>query len=602
MSFYVSNGQVTSINGLGGALTLAAGSNITITPSGNTLTIEATGGGSSQWTDDPGVGIHYTTPGGETLAIQSLFGGVGLGTTAADELWFIVNNAIKAYITTDGKFNLVSDLVLGAGAIAVTMKAPGSGTSYDLTWPTSQGGANEFLQNDGAGNLSWAAGGGGGGANTALSNLASVAINDNLTPASDNAKSLGSSSILWSNVYAYGLTGKTTAGNPLNITAPDSASGGSTNNSINVTTGDKVVGGGRTGSISLTTGTSATGTSGDVSIATGASSGGHTGAFTLVTGAAGADRTSGVITLMTGDAAGSGASGAITLGTTDRTTGTGASGAITIQPGYSDVAASGTLFLKTAAKALSTGTLGTGEIQIKTGSNASTGNLLTETGSGAIDISTGALTGTHDGVSSGGITLTTGATKNYFSGTLSLITGASEYQSGDVFVGTGSGLIDDDGYSGEVSIFTGQVTGTAIPGDISINTGAHEDGTGGNIDISTAVPTGSGQRGGVAIGGLSLNLTGVERGITVNKTITPGGTTGAQTINKMAGTVNFAASASSLTVTNDLVGTETLVWAFVRTNDSTATIKNVAVSSGAFTINLTAAATAETSVGFVVFK
>lgn len=38
-------GGVTSVNGLNGALTLAAGLNITITPSGNTITIASTGGG-----------------------------------------------------------------------------------------------------------------------------------------------------------------------------------------------------------------------------------------------------------------------------------------------------------------------------------------------------------------------------------------------------------------------------------------------------------------------------------------------------------------------------------------------------------------------------
>ena len=37
---------VTSLNGLSGAVTLAAGANVTITPSGNTLTIAATAGGS----------------------------------------------------------------------------------------------------------------------------------------------------------------------------------------------------------------------------------------------------------------------------------------------------------------------------------------------------------------------------------------------------------------------------------------------------------------------------------------------------------------------------------------------------------------------------
>jgi hypothetical protein len=88
----------------------------------------------------------------------------------------------------------------------------------------------------------------------------------------------------------------------------------------------------------------------------------------------------------------------------------------------------------------------------------------------------------------------------------------------------------------------------------------------------------------------------------VPTTITGGGTTGAQTINKMAGTVNFAAAATSLVVTNSLVSTSSIVMAVVRTNDATAVIKNVVPAAGSFTINLNAAATAETSVGFFVIN
>jgi hypothetical protein len=81
-------------------------------------------------------------------------------------------------------------------------------------------------------------------------------------------------------------------------------------------------------------------------------------------------------------------------------------------------------------------------------------------------------------------------------------------------------------------------------------------------------------------------------------TVTAGGTTGDQTINKVSGTVNFAAGATAITVTNSLVSTTSIVFAVVRTNDTTATIKNVVPGSGSFVITLTAAATAETSVGF----
>lgn len=90
--------------------------------------------------------------------------------------------------------------------------------------------------------------------------------------------------------------------------------------------------------------------------------------------------------------------------------------------------------------------------------------------------------------------------------------------------------------------------------------------------------------------------------VKVDKTITAGGTTGAQTINKTAGSVNFAAAATTLVVTNSLVSTSSVVVATVATND--ATMKSVAVvkAAGSFTIYANAAATAETRVDFVVFN
>jgi hypothetical protein len=89
---------------------------------------------------------------------------------------------------------------------------------------------------------------------------------------------------------------------------------------------------------------------------------------------------------------------------------------------------------------------------------------------------------------------------------------------------------------------------------------------------------------------------------TFENTVTAGGTTGNQTIDKSSGTVNFAAAATSLTVTNALCTTSSIVLASVRTNDTTALIKNVVPGSGSFVINLNAAATAETSVGFLIIN
>lgn len=88
--------------------------------------------------------------------------------------------------------------------------------------------------------------------------------------------------------------------------------------------------------------------------------------------------------------------------------------------------------------------------------------------------------------------------------------------------------------------------------------------------------------------------------IHIRRTVAVG--TGAQTIDKPAGSVNFAALATSLVVTNALVDADSIVICTVLSNDLTAVIKNVTPTSGSFTIHLTAAATATTRVGFLVLN
>lgn len=87
-----------------------------------------------------------------------------------------------------------------------------------------------------------------------------------------------------------------------------------------------------------------------------------------------------------------------------------------------------------------------------------------------------------------------------------------------------------------------------------------------------------------------------------NATNTAGGTTGNQTINKPTGTVNIAAAGTTVTVTDSLVTTASLILSVARTNDSTCSVKNVVPGSGSFVINTTAACTAETSFGFVLIN
>jgi hypothetical protein len=103
--------------------------------------------------------------------------------------------------------------------------------------------------------------------------------------------------------------------------------------------------------------------------------------------------------------------------------------------------------------------------------------------------------------------------------------------------------------------------------------------------------------GGKAHFGGAVNIVG---DVTVSKTITAPATTGAQTIDKTAGSVNFAAAAASLVVTNSLVATSSVIIATVATNDTTMLSVQAVAAAGSFTLYANAAANAETRVNFIV--
>ena len=94
----------------------------------------------------------------------------------------------------------------------------------------------------------------------------------------------------------------------------------------------------------------------------------------------------------------------------------------------------------------------------------------------------------------------------------------------------------------------------------------------------------------------------VKANIVVDKTVTAGGTTGAQTINKTAGSVNFAAAAASVVVTNSLVATSSIIMATIATNDATMKSVQAVAAAGSFTLYANVAPTAETRVNFLVLN
>jgi len=88
--------------------------------------------------------------------------------------------------------------------------------------------------------------------------------------------------------------------------------------------------------------------------------------------------------------------------------------------------------------------------------------------------------------------------------------------------------------------------------------------------------------------------------ISMTKTITATGTTGAVTINKSSGAVNFAAAASSLVVTNSFCTVNSVIQLTVGTNDTTMRSAIAVAAAGSFTIYPTSAPTAETRVYFTI--
>lgn len=108
---------VTSLNTLTGAITLAAGSNITLTPVGNTITIASSGGGGG-------------TPGGLNTQIQynnvGSFGGISGATT--DGTIVSLNGA-----------HLLNPTINGAGTGLATLVYPNTSSSATITFPTTTG-------------------------------------------------------------------------------------------------------------------------------------------------------------------------------------------------------------------------------------------------------------------------------------------------------------------------------------------------------------------------------------------------------------------------------------------------------------------------------
>jgi len=122
--------------------------------------LEGFGGGTPQWT--PLVLAVGTGAAGLNTQVQFNNSGV-LG--ASPNLTFDGSILTVPAISVNAEIGLLltssSGIMFGVGANFINVFPPASVASYSLFLPSSQGGASTFLQNNGSGTLSWAAGGGG---------------------------------------------------------------------------------------------------------------------------------------------------------------------------------------------------------------------------------------------------------------------------------------------------------------------------------------------------------------------------------------------------------------------------------------------------------
>lgn len=511
-------GGVTSLNSLTGALTLVAGTGISITPAGSNITIDATGSG----------GITNPLSNSVYLKWRNFANNADLNVLtvdAADSITLGTNSSafpgfmnIFTGTSPGGNIDIQTDTVTMYGnttnAVQMRWYAADQGNlaairapetlvdSYILTLPPDDGDAGQFLQTDGTGILSWV-----GAANSTLSNLDPITdVNSDLifnTGADAFIKTSDASSSLKSmNISAGVASGADAPGGSVNIIS-GSATGTSSDNIA-----------ARSGNVTVSTGASAHAKTGDTSILTGDSSiNKRTGSITVKSG----DRTgpggfnSGEAFFLTGDAD-EGGSGFITIRTGAGGAGGAGSGDAFLYTGDTVSALTGSLGLKTGdaggtantglisitTGAAATGTgisgdlffatgvaaaLNTGSINLGTGSNIGTGGSAD---TGTVQVFTGNVDPTGDGNQSGFINIFSGnapGVTNQTSGGISIRTGSSGYQSGEVLISSGDGTTADSGFSGGTTIATGDVTGTAASGNIVLSTGTVGTGDRGYIEM-----------------------------------------------------------------------------------------------------------------------
>src|SRR6185295_7303773 len=123
------NLAVTTLNGLQNAVTIAAGTNITITPIGNTLVIDSSGGGGS-------------TPGGANGSVQFNVAGTSLGGDAANFYWDSTNFRVGLRVGTTPLSTIDNAGSLGLPVRTTSVTSGATATDYTILCNATGGAIN----------------------------------------------------------------------------------------------------------------------------------------------------------------------------------------------------------------------------------------------------------------------------------------------------------------------------------------------------------------------------------------------------------------------------------------------------------------------------
>ena len=215
----VTSVSVTSANGFAGTVATATttpaisiSTTITGVIKGNGTAISAATAGTdySAGTSALATGIlkSTTTTGALTIAVAGDFPTLNQSTTGSAATVsgtnVVTNSNLSQMATLTIKGNNTGGTANAADLTVAQVNAilPVFTSSLNGLVPASGGGTTNFLRADGT----WATTAGGGGANTALSNLAAVAINASLLPGTTNSINLGSATEIWLSLFTDGVS------------------------------------------------------------------------------------------------------------------------------------------------------------------------------------------------------------------------------------------------------------------------------------------------------------------------------------------------------------------------------------------------------------